>query len=182
MITTIDGPNGAYLTINMWFDDEFIPGEFEADSMFSDVESIYIGTIYDDEGNSVGDFESNSDTLMAENFLTDQISYTELIDATTNVATKPRYFANMVSASMSYDGDKYYVAGYYDNLMRGLGDDLSTDSFDAVLDFANELANEGYFIKITNTQTGSEVHYDSNVWLAAIENGDVPEDVYEVTM
>lgn len=94
----------------------------------------------------------------------------------------PKYFANMVSASMSYDGDKYYVAGYYDNLMRGLGDDLSTDSFDAVLEFANELANDGYFIKIKNVETGSEVHYDANVWLDAIENGDVPEDVYEVTM
>ena len=73
-------------------------------------------------------------------------------------------------------------ACYYDNLMRGLGDDLSTDSFDAVLEFANELANDGYFIKIKNVETGSEVHYDANVWLAAIENGDVPEDVYEVTM
>jgi hypothetical protein len=96
--------------------------------------------------------------------------------------TKTRYFANMVSASMSYDGDKYYVAGYYDNLMRGLAEDLSTDSFDAVLEFANELANDGYFIKIKNTQTGSEMHYDANVWLDAIEHGDVPEDVYEVTM
>lgn len=98
------------------------------------------------------------------------------------IKAKTRYFANMVSASMSYDGDKYYVAGYYDNLMRGLGDDLSTDSFDAVLEFANELANDGYFIKIKNVETGSEVHYDANVWLDAIENGDVPEDVYEVTM
>lgn len=99
-----------------------------------------------------------------------------------NCSTATKYFANMVSASMSYDGDKYYVAGYYDNLMRGLGEDLSTDSFDAVLEFATELANDGYFIKIKNVETGSEVHYDANVWLDAIENGDVPEDVYEVTM
>ena len=97
-------------------------------------------------------------------------------------STEPKYFANMVSASTD-DGDyKYYVAGYYDNLMRGLSDNLSTDSFDAVLEFANELANDGCFIQIKNLITGSEVYYDSNVWLEAIENGDVPEDVFEVTM
>lgn len=110
--------------------------------------------------------------------------YNENIDACDKIetTTTPKYFANMVSASTD-DGDyKYYVAGYYDNLMRGLSDNLSTDSFDAVLEFANELANDGCFIQIKNLITGSEVYYDSNVWLEAIKNGDVPEDVFEVTM
>lgn len=92
-------------------------------------------------------------------------------------------YPKSITASRGLDEDyRYYIAGYYDNLMRGLSDDLCTDSFTEVLDFANDLANDGLFIHIENTQTGSQVSYDANVWLAAVENGDVPEDVFEVTM
>ena len=152
--------------------------------------------------NFEGDLVHILDDLLAEGYITqegyDYYYYGGGNDGEViiNSSTKPKYMADMVTASYgpeSEDGYEYlveeddedytyYVAGYYDNLMRGLGEDLFTDSFDAVLSFANELANNGYFIKIKNLQTGSEVYYDASVWLDAIDKGDVPEDVYEVTM
>ena len=103
--------------------------------------------------------------------------------STVAASTNPKYFANMVSASIEDDTDyTYYVAGYYDNLMRGLADSMTTDSFDAVLNYANELANDGYFIEIKNVLTGNAQYYDANVWLDAIDTGDVPEEVFELTM
>ena len=92
-----------------------------------------------------------------------------------------KYFANMCNIGASSNDDyKYYVAGYFDNLMRGLSDNLSTDSFDAALDFAHKMANDGCFVEIKNLTTGEAQYYASNVWLNNIDQGGVPEEVYEL--
>ena len=254
MTTTINGDNGTYLNVDMWYGNEFVPGQYGADSFFNDNSAIYWGWIYDENGKMIGSYETDDSVLVQENF---QIAWTgeqrgadlrrdirniaDTLGSTTDVlaasscddlkstisnmlnsvqntinktdtnpdsynmgfldgelyvlrklndlagnvtacdsincATEPKYMANMVSASMSFDGDKYYIAGYRDNLMRSLYDSLSTDSFDAVLDFANDLAHDDCFIQIKNLQTGSEVFYDASAWY-----NDVPEDVFEVTM
>ena len=237
MTTTINGDNGTYLNIDMWYDNEFVPGQYGADSFFNDNSAIYWGWIYDENGKMIGSYESDDSILIEKNF---QIAWKGDVEASTkitasscddlkstissmlnsvqdtinktdtnpdsynmgfldgelyvlrklnalagdvtacdsiNCATEPKYMANMVSASMSFDGDKYYIAGYRDNLMRSLYDSLSTDSFDAVLDFANDLAHDDCFIQIKNLQTVAEVFYDASAWY-----DDVPEDVFEVTM
>lgn len=101
-------------------------------------------------------------------------------DVSIRCSTEPKYFANMVSCSTEDVDYKYYVAGYFDNLMRGLYDNLSTDSFDTVLNFAHEMASEGCFIEIKNMITGDAQYYDANVWMDNIEQGGVPEEVYEL--
>ena len=239
MTTTINGDNGTYLNVDMWYGNEFIPKAYGADSFFNDNSATCWGWIYDENGKMIGSYESDDSVLVQENF---QIAWVgdEDVTASTvlaasscedlkstisnmlnsvqntinktdtnpdsynmgfldgelyvlrklnglagnvtacdsiNCSTDPKYMADMVSASMSFDGDKYYIAGYRDNLMRSLYDSLSTDSFDAVLDFANDLAHDDCFIQIKNLQTGSEVFYDASAWY-----NDVPEDVFEVTM
>lgn len=309
--TTINGDNGTYLNIDMWYDNEFVAKQYGADVFFNDLSAEYWGWIYDAAGKRIGSFDSDDSVLIEKNFLTDfdieastkitattdvcassagtpvnkiiyrkpdetcygyansgkkiemdfwdwtcmeiilqnyidsglsrdaainqfwadvkaydpeefdlileysrwddfddcvaDGEYNELcvdyfmslgfieepseedpnadiqacndVKATTNLSSSTKYMANMVSAS-SEDADyKYYVAGYRDNLMRSLYDSLSTDSFDAVLDFANDLAHDDCFIQIKNLQTGSEVFYDASAWY-----NDVPEDVFEVTM
>lgn len=175
---TLTSDYDTYIDIDMWYGDEFIPGKYGATCFFSDMDALYFGGIFDESGKQIGDFSSDDSVLVEENF---QISWgDEDVEACDDItgSTKPRYFANMISCST--DDYKYYVAGYYDNLMRGLSDNLSTDSFDAVLHFAGELANDGCFIEIKNLITGDSQYYDSNVWLDYIENGEVPEDVYEL--
>jgi hypothetical protein len=112
-----------------------------------------------------------------------------------SVTGSTKYGADMCSIGASYgpesedgweqlaeseDDYKYYVAGYFDNLMRGLSDNLSTDSFDAAIDFAHDMASEGCFVEIKNLITGEAQYYDSNVWMDNIERGGVPEEVYEL--
>ena len=238
MVTTINGDNGTYLNIDMWYDNEFVAKQYGADVFFNDLSAEYWGWIYDDAGKRIGSFESDDSVLIEKNFLTDfDIEASTKITATTDACAElksyikdkfdsvkktlsttdtnpdsynmgyldgeyrvlsdlmnimssdveacdgitaskdPRYMANMVSASSEDVDYKYYVAGYRDNLMRSLYDSLSTDSFDAVLDFANDLAHDDCFIQIKNLQTGSEVFYDASAWY-----NDVPEDVFEVTM
>lgn len=96
-----------------------------------------------------------------------------------------KYFANMVSASqdkMLYPVScKYYVAGYLNGFGRGLMEDFCSDDFSAVLDKAHEMASEGLYITIKNEETGETKDYDSDMWFEAIDLGDVPSDVYDIT-
>ena len=85
-------------------------------------------------------------------------------------ASDTKYFANMVNASqdkMLYPVScKYYVAGYLNGFGKGLMEDFCSDDFSAVLDKAHEMASEGLYI---------------TMWFEAIDLGDVPNDVYDIT-
>ena len=54
---------------------------------------------------------------------------------------------------------EYYVEGYLASNFSGLMDDLSTTDLDKALDFAWELLNQGYCVKIKNEDTGKSVEY-----------------------
>ncbi len=123
MVTTINGDNGTYLNIDMWYGNEFVPGQYGADSFFNDNSAIYWGWIYDDAGKIIGDYETDDSVLVQENFLIDWAGDQRGADLrrdirtiaeklndlggnvtacdSINCATEPKYTANMVSASTS---------------------------------------------------------------------------------
>ena len=68
MLTTINGDNGTYLNIDMWYDDEFVPGKFGASVVFSDLDAEYRGNIYSENGEMIGDFTSDDSVLVEQNF------------------------------------------------------------------------------------------------------------------
>jgi len=92
-----------------------------------------------------------------------------------NCSTRPRYFANMVSAS-SYDSAydendelyKYYVAGYFsadhNNHPFGLAESLYTNDLDEVIETAWDYINNGDYIEITNQITGKSLTWDPEEW------------------
>lgn len=68
MLTTINGDNGTYLNIDMWYGDEFVPGKFGASVVFSDLDAEYRGNIYSESGEMIGDFTSDDSVLVEQNF------------------------------------------------------------------------------------------------------------------
>ena len=89
--------------------------------------------------------------------------------------TKPKYFANMVSATSSdsaYDeNDKLYtycVEGCYsadsNGHPYGLADSLYTNDFNEVLREASNMANQGLYITIKNQETGDINEYSPDEW------------------
>lgn len=71
MTTTINGDNGAYLNIDMWYGNEFVAKRYGADSYFNDNSATYWGWIYDENGKRVGSYESDDSVLVADNFQID---------------------------------------------------------------------------------------------------------------
>lgn len=132
-------------------------------------------TVIDDSGNET--------PLDVKDLGFDHISeyWDDDIDACDKVTGSVKYMANMVNASSSdsrYDENdelyKYYVAGYFDSRLRGLDDNLATNDFDEALNKAHELASNGDYVEITNEITGKSHTYDPDVWMEAIEYGEVP--------
>lgn len=84
------------------------------------------------------------------------------IDAT----TEPKYFANMVSASVD-DGDyndEFLVEGYYDNQRRGLAESAETSDVSALNELIYEYANKGYYIVVHNLTDGVITEFSADNW------------------
>jgi uncharacterized protein YutD len=80
--------------------------------------------------------------------------------------TAPKYFANMVSASVDdgdYD-DEFLVEGYYDNQYRGLAESTETSDVSALNEYINDYANRGYFIKVHNLTDGTITQFSPDNW------------------
>jgi len=61
-----------------------------------------------------------------------------------------------------YDA-RYKVRSYYDSALKGLEDDIETDDWEEVEDFAHEHVSNGGYVKITDNKTGVEkiLDYDT---------------------
>lgn len=84
------------------------------------------------------------------------------IDAT----TEPKYFANMVSASIDdgdYD-DEFLVEGYYDDQRRGLAESAETSDVSALNELIYEYANKGYYIVVHNLTDGVITEFYADNW------------------
>lgn len=106
-------------------------------------------------------------------------------------STKPRYMADMVSASSSdsaYDENdepyRYHVAGYYsvdsNGHPYGLAESLYTNDFDEALETAHTYCGNGDYVEFTNQITGMSLDYDPDDWNEAIEYGEFPTSVYDL--
>lgn len=73
--------------------------------------------------------------------------------------------------------EKFYVAAYFDENMRGLEDNLMTDNFDEAIDFIHHYANNGNTVEIKNQITGERQVYSPDEWMEEIEYGDIPQQV-----
>ena len=69
--------------------------------------------------------------------------------------------------------EKYYVAGFFDTKLRGLSDNLLTNSFDEAIDKMHEMASDGNFVMLKNEETGESVTFSPDEWMSAIDNGDM---------
>lgn len=143
-----------------------------------------------------GDLEYILTDLVNEGYITQEGfdhyyygDFGEDSEVTINASTRPKYFADMISASddgyeqLAEDEDdyyKYYVVGYFDIQQRGVDNNLQTRYFSEALDFAHDLACNGDFITIKNLITGDFVTYTPDEWMEAIELGDVPSSVYTI--
>ena len=82
-----------------------------------------------------------------------------------NASTKSRYFANMVNCSSDPElDDDFLIEGYYDNQRRGLAESAETSDVSALNDLANEYANKGYYLRVTNRYAGVILDIDADDW------------------
>ena len=70
---------------------------------------------------------------------------------------------------------KYYAAGFFDEKLRGLSDNLLTNSFDEAVDKIHKMASDGSFVMLKNEETGESATFPPDEWMNAIDNGDIPE-------
>lgn len=115
-------------------------------------------------------------------------------NATHNIggSTKPRYMANMVSASIDEDGfeqlidtdeddstweePKYIARSYYGTNYSGLEDDFSTDDPSELIDWIWEHASRGGYIEVEGPK--DRIRLDPDVLAENVEFGDIGE--YEI--
>lgn len=82
---------------------------------------------------------------------------------------KPRYFANMVSASNDPElDDEFLVEGYYDNQRRGLAESAETSDVSALNELVNEYANKGYYIVVHNITDGCSMEFTPDHWFDSL--------------
>ena len=83
------------------------------------------------------------------------------VDAT----TKPKYFANMVSASNDPElDDEFLVEGYYDNQRRGLAESAETSDVSSLNELIYDYANKGYYIVVHNLTDGTITEFSADNW------------------
>ncbi len=62
------------MKIDMWFNNEFVPGKYYANTCFfpdGPSEYIYRGNIFDDTGKTIGDYACNDSVEIEKLFITD---------------------------------------------------------------------------------------------------------------
>lgn len=164
----------------------------------TDVDNVDIDELYDvlmqELGYEYMDYLADEQYDFNANIGGLEVFVGEVADGAVYGSTKPKYFADMVSASYGPESEdgyeylvedddddyKYYVAGYFDENCRGVDDNLNSGDFDAILDKAHELACAGDYVEIKNLVNGKSHYYTSDQWMEAIEMGDVPSSVYDL--
>ena len=106
-------------------------------------------------------------------------------------STKPRYMANMVSASVddgfeqlvdtdeddsTWEEPKYIARSYYGTNYSGLEDDFSTDDPSELIDWIWEHASRGGYIEVEGPK--DRIRLDPDVLAENVEFGDIGE--YEI--
>jgi len=122
MLINIDGENGSYLDVDMWYGDEFQPMRYGASAVFNDMDSTTRGNIYNDAGEMIGDYKSNDSALVGKNFPID-FDMDSDVEACNdiNCTSKPKYTADMCSIGASSGSYPYYIdkegvfEGYFDD-------------------------------------------------------------------
>ena len=64
-------PELSGLNIDMWYGDKFEPMKYGADAYFSDMDCVYRGNIYDDNGKIIGDYSADDSVAIEKNFKID---------------------------------------------------------------------------------------------------------------
>ena len=136
----------------------------ELSNYYSSMDTMSLGDIWDEVNNRYND----------EALANDVVSEVEAIRAGEDEdiwgavdVTKPKYFANMVSADTYFrhpDEWGYEVRGYYDEDRRGLAESDWTEDIRMVNDLLNEYANKGYNLRIVNCYAGIIVDIDTDDW------------------
>lgn len=68
---------------------------------------------------------------------------------------------------------KYIVSSYYDEKLHGLEDEISTDNFDEVIEFAHTKLSQGNMVEIENKETGKYKRINPDEYLQDFE-GEFP--------
>ena len=58
----------------------------------------------------------------------------------------------------------YQIKAYYDKDYRGLSASEETDNRDTMIDIVHNLAAQGGYIKVKNTETGDYIRFDSDTY------------------
>lgn len=121
--------------------------------------------------NSYDSFESWRDAtldsgLLSVEFLDEDVENPDVEFDEIDATTKPKYFANMVSASVD-DGDyndEFLVEGYYDNQRRGLAESAETSDVSSLNELIYDYANKGYYIVVHNLTDGVITEFSADNW------------------
>jgi hypothetical protein len=70
-VTASDTTELSGLNIDMWYGDKFEPMKYGADAYFSDMDCVYYGNIYDDNGKIIGDYSADDSVAIEKNFKID---------------------------------------------------------------------------------------------------------------
>jgi hypothetical protein len=71
-------------------------------------------------------------------------------------------------------GERYYAAGYFDESIRGLEDNLASDDPEEIKDFCHECASRGDYVEVKDQASGDVWRYNPDEWMAAVEMGKIP--------